>query len=152
MGEKSRRFGDFTYQEICQCAQQDWLTIIPTDCTEQQGPHLPVDFDTWFAETLMVAAAEKAVQDYAVQAPVLPTIPYGPTPEHRHFGSGFIDLPFPSTMRLSKKPLICCLKLHLVEVTSRKTGQSAQHELGCVVNQITNLAFITSMVVFKNPA
>ena len=94
MGEKSRRFGDFTYQEICQCAQQGWLAVIPTGCTEQQGPHLPVDFDTWFAETLMVAAAEKAVQDYAVQALVLPTIPFGPTPEHRHFGSGFIDLPF----------------------------------------------------------
>ncbi len=70
-----------------------WLAVIPTGCTEQQGPHLPVDFDTWFAETLMVAAAEKAAQEYAVQALVLPAMPFGPTPEHRHFGSGFIDLP-----------------------------------------------------------
>lgn len=93
MGEKSRRFGDFTYQEIGKRAQQGWFAVIPTGCTEQQGPHLPVDFDTWFAETLMVAAAEKAAQDYAVQAMVLPTIPFGPTPEHRRFGSGFIDLP-----------------------------------------------------------
>ncbi len=93
-GEKSRRFGDFTYREIHECAQQNWLVIIPTGCTEQQGPHLSVDFDTWFAETLMVAAAEKAAQDYAVQALVLPAMPFGPTPEHRQFGSGFIDLPF----------------------------------------------------------
>lgn len=92
-GEKSRRFGDYTYQEIGEYAQQGWLAIIPTGCTEQQGPHLPVDFDTWFAETLMLAAAEKAAQDHAVQALVLPAMPFGPTPEHRHFGSGFIDLP-----------------------------------------------------------
>jgi creatinine amidohydrolase len=95
MEEKSRRFGDFTYQEISKRAQQGWLAVIPTGCTEQQGPHLPVDFDTWFAETLMVAAAETAAQDHAVQALVLPAIPFGPTPEHRHFGSGFIDLPLP---------------------------------------------------------
>lgn len=92
-GEKSRRFGDLTYQEIRECANQGWLAIIPTGCTEQQGPHLPVDFDTWFAETLMMAAAEKAAQESAVQALVLPAMPFGPTPEHRHFGSGFIDLP-----------------------------------------------------------
>ncbi len=95
MEEKSRRFADFTYQEISKRAQQGWLAVIPTGCTEQQGPHLPVDFDTWFAETLMVAAAETAAQDHAVQALVLPAIPFGPTPEHRHFGSGFIDLPLP---------------------------------------------------------
>ena len=51
----SRRFGDLTDLEIRECARQDWLVVIPTGCTEQQGPHLPVDFDTWFAETLMVA-------------------------------------------------------------------------------------------------
>jgi creatinine amidohydrolase len=65
--EKSRRFGHFTYQEIRDCAQQGWLVVIPTGCTEQQGPHLPVDFDTWFAESLMVAAAEQAARDHAVQ-------------------------------------------------------------------------------------
>ena len=93
MEVKSRRFGDLTYQEIGKCAQQGWLAVIPTGCTEQQGPHLPVDFDTWFAETLMVAAAEKVAQDAGIQAVVLPTIPFGPTPEHRNFGSGFIDVP-----------------------------------------------------------
>ncbi len=46
---KSRRFGDFTYREIRECAKLDWLVVIPTGCTEQQGPHLPVDFDTWHA-------------------------------------------------------------------------------------------------------
>lgn len=93
MSEKSRRFSDLTFVEIRERAQQGWLAVIPTGCTEQQGPHLSVDFDTWFAETLMVAAAEKAAQDHAVQALVLPAMPFGPTPEHRNFGSGFIDVP-----------------------------------------------------------
>jgi len=91
--EKSRRFSDLTYREIRECAKLGWLVVIPTGCTEQQGPHLPVGFDTWFAESLMVAAAAKAAQDHAVQALVLPAMPFGPTPEHRNFGSGLIDLP-----------------------------------------------------------
>jgi creatinine amidohydrolase len=91
--EKSRRFSDFTFVEISERAQQGWLAVIPTGCTEQQGPHLPVDFDTWFADMLMVAAAEKAAQDHAIQSLVLPAMPFGPTPEHRNFGSGFIDVP-----------------------------------------------------------
>ncbi|PWT75159.1 MAG: creatininase [Chloroflexi bacterium] len=95
MQPPSRRFADLSSQEIHACADQGWLAVIPTGCTEQQGPHLPVDFDSWFAEALMVAAAEEAAQKYAVQALVLPAMPYGPTPEHRHFGSGFIDIPRP---------------------------------------------------------
>jgi hypothetical protein len=91
--EQSRRFSDLTHREIGDCAKLGWLVVIPTGCTEQQGPHLPVDFDTWFAESLMVAAAEKAAQEHAIQTLVLPAMPFGPTPEHRHFGSGFIDLP-----------------------------------------------------------
>ncbi len=91
--QKSRHFSDLTYLEIRECAAQGWLAIIPTGCTEQQGPHLPVDFDTWFAETLMAAAAERVAQDEAIQALVLPAMPFGPTPEHRSFGSGFIDIP-----------------------------------------------------------
>ena len=137
MGEKSKRFGDFTYQEICQCAQQGWLAVIPTGCTEQQGLHLPVDFDTWFAETLMVAAAEKAMQDYSVQALVLPTIPFGPTPEHRHFGSGFIDLPFSL-----HDALVEAIFTSLVTQGFRRMvlwRGCGGHDLACVVNRFNQL-------------
>jgi len=44
------RYGDLTYEEIREGARQGWLAIVPTGCTEQQGPHLTVDFDTWFVE------------------------------------------------------------------------------------------------------
>src|SRR5437763_12022340 len=95
MSARDTAFGNLTYEEIRRRREAGAVAVIPTGCTEQQGPHLPVDFDTWFAETLMVAAAETAAQEHAVQALVLPALPFGPTPEHRHFGSGFIDLPLP---------------------------------------------------------
>ena len=87
------KYGDLTYEEIRDRANQGWLAIIPTGCTEQQGPHLPVDFDTWFVEQVCNAASEKADRDYGVRSLVLPAIPFGPTPEHRNYGAGYIDIP-----------------------------------------------------------
>ena len=85
------RYGDLTFLEIKQLSP--CLAIVPTGCTEQQGPHLPVDFDTWFAETLMVAVSDYAQIHHGVPSLVLPTMPYGPTPEHRHFGYGYVNIP-----------------------------------------------------------
>jgi creatinine amidohydrolase len=89
----SVRFGDLTREEIAQRAASGTLGVVPTGCTEQQGPHLPVDFDTWLAETLCVAASERAWERFGVDALVLPALPFGPTPEHRHYGAGYVDLP-----------------------------------------------------------
>jgi len=87
------RYGDMTYEEIREQAQQGWLAIVPTGCTEQQGPHLPVDFDTWFVEQVCLAASEKAERDFGVHSLVLPVMPFGPTPEHSNYGSGYINIP-----------------------------------------------------------
>jgi creatinine amidohydrolase len=87
------RFGDMTFEEIAEAAAAGAIAVVPTGCTEQQGPHLPVDNDTWFAESLAVAAAEQVAPD--VTAVVLPALPFGPTPEHRGFGAGFVDIPIP---------------------------------------------------------
>ena len=76
------KYGDLTYEEIRDGALQGWLAMIPTGCTEQQDPHLPVDNDTWFVEQVCNAASEKAYADHRVRSLVLPTIPFGPTPEH----------------------------------------------------------------------
>jgi creatinine amidohydrolase len=81
------RFVDLTYPEIADAAARGAIAVLPTGCTEQQGPHLGVGFDSWFAEEICVAAAER------VDALVLPALPFGPTPEHRGFGHGFVDLP-----------------------------------------------------------
>ena len=87
------KYGDLTYEEIRDKAAHGTLAIVPTGCTEQQGPHLPVDFDTWFVDQVCNAASEKASRDLGVQSLVLPTIPFGPTPEHRNYGAGYIDIP-----------------------------------------------------------
>ena len=87
------RFGDLTFQEIRERAREGWLAIVPTGCTEQQGPHLPVDFDTWLAETVCLSAAQRAADRYGLKALVLPALPFGPTPEHRNYGSGYINIP-----------------------------------------------------------
>jgi len=89
----SCKFGELTYLEIKEKATKGWLAIVPTGCTEQQGPHLPVDFDTWFIETLSEAASNYASEKYGIHSLVLPAMPFGPTPEHRNYGSGYIDIP-----------------------------------------------------------
>lgn len=86
------RFGDCTWPEIKRYADDGAVAIVPFGCTEQQGPHLPVDFDTWFAEDVTTAAADR-LQRHGVTALVLPAVPFGPTPEHRAFGYGYVDLP-----------------------------------------------------------
>lgn len=90
---RSLRFGNLTYEEIAERAGDGTIAVVPIGCTEQQGPHLPVDFDTWFAERLMLAAAEKARDEHGVNALVLPALPFGPTPEHRNYGAGYVDVP-----------------------------------------------------------
>jgi creatinine amidohydrolase len=87
------RYGELTYSEIRDRAEAGWLAVIPLGSIEQQGPHLPVDFDTWFVQTLTETAADLAAREYDVNALVLPAIPFGPTAEHRNFRSGFVHLP-----------------------------------------------------------
>lgn len=40
------KFGGLTYEEIRKRAAEGSLAVVPTGCTEQQGPHLPVNFDS----------------------------------------------------------------------------------------------------------
>ena len=87
-------FASLTYEEIAERARRGAVAVVPLGCTEQQGPHLPVGFDTWFAGSLCTAAATACARS-GVDALVLPVLPFGPTPEHRGFGSGYVDLPQP---------------------------------------------------------
>lgn len=86
------QFGHLTYLELKEKASTGAVAIVPTGCTEQQGPHLPVDFDTWLSETLCFEAANQASLSCKHDFLVLPVLPFGPTPEHRGFGAGYIHL------------------------------------------------------------
>ncbi|TAK55858.1 MAG: creatininase family protein [Dehalococcoidia bacterium] len=90
------RFADLTYEEIRRDAAAGATAFVPLGCTEQQGPHMPVGFDTMMVEAMAVAIAElvESVQRRSVL--VLPTLPFGPTPEHAGFGAGYVNLRQPT--------------------------------------------------------
>jgi len=83
-------FAALTYEELNSLERDETVVLVPTGCTEQQGPHLSVDFDTWFAAELCETVAER-LESRGVVALVLPTMPFGPTPEHRGYG-GYVNL------------------------------------------------------------
>lgn len=87
------RYGDLTYLEIGELAQAGWTAIVPTGCTEPQGPHLPTDLDTYWVTQVSEAISNAAAEREGIDSLVVPAFPFGPTPEDRAYGSGFIDLP-----------------------------------------------------------
>lgn len=86
------KYGDRTWVELRDLARAGAAVVVPLGCTEQQSTHLPVDFDSWFAEELSLAAAAE-LDRRGLPTLVLPVLPFGPTPEHRNFGAGYVDLP-----------------------------------------------------------
>ncbi|NLV74005.1 MAG: creatininase family protein [Chloroflexi bacterium] len=87
------QFGDLTYLEIRELIEAGAIALWPTGCTEQQGPHLPVDYDTFWISSVAETLSEAAQEREGLLSLVVPTMPFGPTPEHRNYGTGFIDLP-----------------------------------------------------------
>lgn len=86
------RYADLTYEELGDVAPQVRAVFMPLGCSEQQGPHLPIDFDTWMITRLCEDIAERLRQEHHELVLVLPTLPFGPTPEHTGFGFGYVNL------------------------------------------------------------
>jgi creatinine amidohydrolase len=87
----SIHYADLTSEEIAEAARADAILVLPVGCTEQQGPHLPVDVDS-FLITAFVSEAAGLAQQEDIKVYVLPTLPYGPAEEH---------MAFPGTISLS---------------------------------------------------
>lgn len=85
-------FGDLTYEEVRERAAAGAPVFVPLGCTEQQGPHLPVDFDTWMVGAMAFAIAARVEAQRKHDILVLPALPFGPTPEHAGFGAGYVNL------------------------------------------------------------
>ena len=86
------RYTDTTFEELRELLPRVRAVFIPLGCTEQQGPHLPTDFDTWMITTLCADIAERLERERGETVLVLPTLPFGPTPEHAGFGFGYVNL------------------------------------------------------------
>ena len=127
------RFDKQTYLQIREHAKTGSLVVFPTGCTEQQGPHLPVDHDTWAVENKCLAAAQRLTEKYGISALVLPSLPFGPTPEHRNYGWGYIDLP----QQLHEQVVAAVLQSLKEQGFSRIIlwRGCGQHQLAAVVEQ-----------------
>lgn len=85
-------FADLTYEQIRDYASDRAIVFVPLGCTEQQGPHLSVDFDTLMISAMVQAIAERVQSQLGRAVLVLPALPFGPTPEHADFGAGYVNL------------------------------------------------------------
>ncbi len=89
----SRYFIELTQPEIAAQLRQNPLVILPAGSVEQHGPHLPTGTDTFAAEVIAHAVAER------MDGLVLPGTPFGVTPMHMPF-EGTITLTPDTYMRV----------------------------------------------------
>lgn len=96
-------FDKLTSPEIDALDRESTILVLPAGCTEQQGPHLPIDADTFQVSLFLSEAALRARRE-GIAVYVLPAIPYGPAEEHMAF-PGTISLSFETHHRLVKEVL-----------------------------------------------
>lgn len=94
----SIHYAELTSEEIAEAAKADAIAVLPTGCTEQQGPHLPVDVDSFLITSFVSEAAKLAWQE-GIRVYVLPALPYGPAEEHMAF-AGTISIAAETHARL----------------------------------------------------
>ena len=94
----SRYFIDLTQPEIAAQLKKNPLVILPRGSVEQHGPHLPTGTDTFAANVIAHAVAER------MDGLVLPATPFGVTPMHMPF-EGTITLTPDTYMRVVDRDL-----------------------------------------------
>jgi creatinine amidohydrolase len=75
------RYNRLTWEEMNAAIAMQKVVILPTGSTEQHGPHLPLDTDVFLAESVCLAAAQRAPDRMLV----LPPISYGLNLHHIDF-------------------------------------------------------------------
>lgn len=79
------KWGECTWEELQEAAEQGALAVAPFGSTEQHGPMLPLDTDIHIAEKVALDGAALAAERHGVRAVVMPTMPYGLAPHHMRF-------------------------------------------------------------------
>jgi creatinine amidohydrolase len=85
-----RRLGDLTSPEFPVVVPHSAVFVIPFGSREQHGRHLPLDTDTVIAEQFAQRLTDRYGEEYDLW--LLPTIPYGVSPEH-DWAQGTVTLP-----------------------------------------------------------
>lgn len=93
------RYDRLTWEDVNEAIEARRVVLLPTGSTEQHGPHLPLDTDTFLVESVCLEAGRRA----ADRVLVLPTVPYGLNLHH-------ID--FPGTIHVEPEVFIAfCLNI-----------------------------------------
>jgi creatinine amidohydrolase len=93
------RYNRLTWPEMNRAIARQKVVILPTGSTEQHGPHLPLDVDTFLVESVCLQVGRRA----ADRVLVLPTVAYGLNLHH-------ID--FPGTIHIEPETFIAfCLNI-----------------------------------------
>src|ERR1700733_7595802 len=95
----SRYFIDRTQPEIAAQLKHNPLVILPAGSVEQHGPHLPTGTDTFAANVIGAAVAER------MDGLLLPATPFGVTPMHAPF-EGTITLTPDTYMRVTTETCV----------------------------------------------
>jgi creatinine amidohydrolase len=96
-------FDKLTSPEVDALDRERTVLVLPAGCTEQQGPHLPLDVDT-FLVTLFLSEAARRARAEGIVAYLLPALPYGPAEEHMAF-PGTVSISFETHHRIVKEVL-----------------------------------------------
>jgi creatinine amidohydrolase/Fe(II)-dependent formamide hydrolase-like protein len=82
------RLAELTWPEAKKCFKEVDIALLPVGSTEQHGPHLPLDTDSFDAEYLALKVAEGCSDPKPL---VFPAIPYGVSYHHEDF-SGTLSI------------------------------------------------------------
>jgi len=93
------RYNRLTWEEMNDAIEMQKLVVLPAGSTEQHGPHLPLDTDTFLCETVCLEVGRR-IPDKVL---ILPPVPYGLNLHH-------ID--FPGTIHIQPETFISfCLNV-----------------------------------------
>ena len=99
MTDRSRPISGIASPDVQRIAASGGIAVQPIGAVEQHGPHLPVTTDATVAEALAIGAVAKLPA--SLPAWILPTLPFGLSPEHAGW---------PGTVSLSATTLLAlCL-------------------------------------------
>jgi creatinine amidohydrolase len=77
------RLALLSWSEVTQLDRDRTVAVLPTAATEQHGPHLPLDTDTYLCTRVVEAAAHRAQRGGSVL--VAPTLAFGSSAHHMAF-------------------------------------------------------------------
>lgn len=98
MALRTHRLEDLTWSELRDVDRDRMVVVVPVGATEQHGPHLPLDTDSYLCTQVVEAAAQRVHPEPVL---VAPTLRLGVSEHH---------ISFPGTLTLSSGTFLAAVK------------------------------------------